>query len=131
LLNEDDIAGEIGEVTLYGLVLEQVYLNPTQQKVAFIGAAEIPDLDRNLLRAGAGQPLFHVEHSIDGDESQPLNRWRIAHLTNKLKQGLTERFTLMANDVWLPEFIEIYIRNDLNIRLTRRDVSPQECKFSI
>jgi len=27
----------------------------------------------------------------------------------------------MANDVWLPEFIEIYIRNDLNIKLTRRD----------
>ena len=27
----------------------------------------------------------------------------------------------MANDVWLPEFIEIYIRNDLDIKLTRRD----------
>ena len=27
----------------------------------------------------------------------------------------------MANDAWLPEFIEIYIRNDLDIKLTRRD----------
>ena len=105
----------------YGLVLEQVRLNPAQQKVSFIGAGELPDRDSSLFHAGAGQPLFHVEHSVDGDESQPLNRWRIAHLTDRLDRRLTERFTLMANDVWLPEFIEIYIRNDLDIKLTRRD----------
>lgn len=107
----------------YGLVLEQVYLNPTQQKVTFIGAAELPDRDRNILRVGARQPLFHVEHSVDGDESRPLNRWRIVHLTDKPEHRLVERFTRMANDVWLPEFIEIYIRSDLNIKLTRRDIS--------
>ena len=106
----------------YGLVLEQVCLNPAQQKVSFIGSAELPDRDRNLLHAGAGQPLFHVEHSVDGDESQPLNRWRIAHLTDRLEPRLDARFTLMANAVWLPEFIEIYIRDDLNIKLTRRDL---------
>lgn len=107
----------------YGLVLEQVYLNPAQQKVTFIGAAELPDRDRNILRAGARQPLFHVEHSVDGDESRPLNRWRIVHLTDRPEHRLVERFTRMANDVWLPEFIEIYIRSDLNIKLTRRDIS--------
>jgi len=107
----------------YGLVLEQVCLNSTQQKVTFIGAAELPDRDGNLLRAGARQPLFHVEHSVGGDESQPLNRWRIVHFTDKPEHRLVERFTLIANDVWLPEFIEIYIQNDLNIKLTRRDIS--------
>ena len=107
----------------YGLVLEQVCLNLTQQKVTFIGAAELPDRDRNLLRAGARQPLFHVEHSVGGDESRPLNRWRIVHLTDRPERRLLERFTLMANAVWLPEFIEIYIRSDLNIKLTRRDIS--------
>ncbi len=107
----------------YGLVLEQVCLNPTQQKVSFIGAAELTDRDGDLLHAGVRQPLFHVEHSVDGDESQPLNRWRITHLTDELEHRLTGRFTLMANDVWLPEFIEIYIRNDLDIKLTRRDIS--------
>ena len=111
----------------YGLVLEQVCLNPTQQRVTFIGAAELPDRDRNLLRAGARQPLFHVEHSVGGDESRPLNRWRIVHLTDRPEHRLVERFTLMANDVWLPEFIEIYIRSDLNIKLTRRD-SPASLK---
>jgi hypothetical protein len=102
--------------------VEQVSLSSTQQKVSFIGAAELSDRDSNLLRAGVGQPLFHVEHSVAGDESQPLNRWRIAHLTDRPEHSLTERFTLIANDVWLPEFIEIYIRNDLSIKLTRRDI---------
>jgi len=107
----------------YGLVLEPVCLNPTQQKVTFIGAAELPDRDGNILRAGVQQPLFHVEHSVGGDESQPLNTWRIVHLTDRPEDRLVERFTLIANDVWLPEFIEIYIRSDLNIELTLRDIS--------
>jgi len=107
----------------YGLVLEQVCVNPTEGKVSFIGAMELPDRDSNPLYASAGQPLFHVEHSVDGDESKPLNRWRIAHVTDGPEHRLTERFTLMANDLWLPEFIEIYIRNDLNIKLTRREIS--------
>ncbi len=107
----------------YGLVLEPVCLNHTQQKVTFIGAAELPDCDGNILRAGVQQPLFHVEHSVGGDESRPLNTWRIVHLTDRPEDRLVERFTLIANDVWLPEFIEIYIRSDLNIKLTRRDIS--------
>ena len=109
--------------TEYGLVLEQVCLNPTQQKVSFIGAMELPNGDSSPLCAGVGQPLFHVEHSVGGNESRPLNSWRIVHLTDRLEHELVERFTVMANDVWLPEFIEIYIRNDLNIKLTRLDIS--------
>jgi hypothetical protein len=107
----------------YGLVLEQVHLDHTQQKVTFIGAAELPDPNRSILRAGARQPLFHVEHSVDGDESRPLNRWRIVHLTDRPERKLVERFARMASDVWLPEFIEIYIRSEPNIKLTRRDIS--------
>ena len=111
------------EPAVQGRVLEQVCLESTQQKVTFIGAAEIPDLDGNLLRAGSRQPLFHVEHSVGGAESRPLNRWRIVHLTDRPDRRLVERFTLMANDRWLPEFIEIFIRSDLNIELTRRDIA--------
>ena len=105
----------------YGLVLEPVWLNPTQQKVIFIGAAELADCDGNILRAGGRQPLFHVEHSVGGDESQPLNRWRIVHLTERPENRLVELFTLMGNGVWLPEFIEIYIQSELNIKLARSD----------
>ncbi len=107
----------------YGLVLEPVCLNPTQRRVTFIGAAELPDRDGNILRAGVQQPLFHVEHSVGGDESRPLNTWRIVHLTDRPDSRLVEPFKLLANEVWLPEFIEIYIRSDLNIKLTRHDIS--------
>jgi hypothetical protein len=109
--------------TEYGLVLELVYLDPSQQKVTFIGAAELYDGDGNVLRAGTRQRLFHVVHSVGGDESRPMNKWRIVHLTDKPEHNLVERFTRMANDVWLPEFIEIYIRSDLNIKLSRHDIS--------
>ncbi len=106
-----------------GLVLEQVYLDTSQQKVTFIGATELSDGDGNVLRAGTRQPLFHVEHSVGGDESRPLNKWRTVHLTDRPEHRLVERFTRMANDVWLPEFIEIYIRSDLNIKLSRHNIS--------
>ncbi len=109
--------------TEYRLVLEQVYLDPSQQKVTFIGAAELSDGDGNFLRAGTRQPLFHVEHSVGGDESRPLNKWRIVHLTDRPEHRLVELFTRMANDLWLPEFIEIYIRSELNIELTRNDIA--------
>ena len=104
-----------------GLVLEQVLINPARQSATFIGAAELLDRDGNLLRAGQGQPLFHVEHSVDGGEFRPLNRWRIVYLTDSPEQKLIERFTL-AKEVWLREFVEIYIRRDLKIGLTRRDL---------
>ena len=103
-----------------GLVLERVFLNPARQRVTFIGTAELPDRDGNLLRAGDGQPLFHVEHSVDGSETRPLNLWRIVYLTDRPEQKLIDRFA-PAKDVWLREFVEIYIRRDLKIELTRRE----------
>jgi len=107
------------EPAAYGLVLELICLNPSEQKVTFVGAAELSDGEGNVVRAGTGQPLFHVEHSVGGDESRPLNCWRIVHLTDRPDDRLVKRFTRMAHDVWPPEFIEIYIRSDLDIKLKR------------
>ena len=104
-----------------GLVLEQVFLNPVSQSATFIGAAELLDQDGNVLRAGRGQPLFHVEHSVDGNDLRPLNRWRIVYLTGRPEKKLIERFTL-GRQVWLREFVEIYIRRDLGIDLARREI---------
>ena len=102
-----------------GLVLERVFLNPGRQSATFIGAAELLDEGGNLLRAGTGQPLFHVEHSAGGAESRPLNRWRIVYLTERPERELIDRFEL-TEEAWLREFFEVYIRRDLRIELTRR-----------
>lgn len=104
----------------YGLVLEQTYLNHAEQKVTFIGAAEHPGRDGELLRAGTGQPIFHVEHSVAGEEDRPLNNWRIVHLTEAPDDKLLEVFGGIAGNPWLPEYIEIYIRDVLGAGLGRR-----------
>ena len=109
------------EPSKHGLVLERVFLNPGRQRVTFIGTTELPGMDGNPLRAGDKQPLFHVEHSVDGSELRPLNLWRIVYLTDGPRQQLIDRFTL-AKDVWLREFVEIYIRRDLKIALNRREL---------
>lgn len=103
-----------------GLVLEQVFLDPARRTATFIGAAELLDGDGNPLRAGQGQPLFHVEHSAGGEESRPRNGWRIVYLTERPEQELIARFT-RAEAGWLREFFEVYIRRDLRIELTRRE----------
>jgi hypothetical protein len=104
----------------YELILERAFLNHDEQKVTFLGVPELTDADGTPLRAGTGQPLFHVEHSVGGTEQQPANRWRIVHLTDAADDRLAERFQHMAKDPWLAEHTEIYIRHNLGIELTRK-----------
>jgi len=106
----------------YGLVLEQVRLDPAAQKVTFIGAAESVDDEGNLVKADTIQPLFHVEHAVGGTESRPLSLWRVANLTDDrtTREGLISHFSRLADEPWLYEYIEIYIREDLQVNLARR-----------
>ena len=108
------------EPSEHGLVLERVFLDPGRQRVTFIGTAELKEPDGNLIQAGDGQPLFHVEHSVDGSETRPLNLWRIVFLSDGPRRRLINRFK-PAKDVWLREFVEIYIRRDLKISLNLRE----------
>lgn len=103
----------------YGLIIEQTHLNHADHRATFIGTAEHPDRDGTPLRATAGQPIFHVEHSVGGEEDRPLNRWRMVHLTREPVPGIVEAFGYLDRDPWLPVFVEIYIRNVLHIGLTR------------
>lgn len=104
----------------YGLVLEQTKLDDTHQVVTFIGAAEAVDGTGELLRAGTGQPIFHVEHSVRGSANEPLNCWRIVLLTDGPDDRFTPVFRGIASIPWLPEFIEIYIRDVLGIGIEHR-----------
>lgn len=102
----------------YGLVLERVRINPDLGKVTFIGAPELPGPDGSTLHAGTAQPLFHVEHVATGTETQPVNEWRLVHLTDEPNHELIDRFAKSVN-VYLAQFVEVYIREVLKIELTR------------
>lgn len=104
----------------YGLVLEQVHLDHRARTVTFTGAAQLPGPDGELLDADRRQVLFHVEHSAGGEPARPVSRWRIVHLTRRPDPALGQVFTRLAASPWLPEYVEIYIRDDLHIPLTRR-----------
>jgi hypothetical protein len=104
----------------YELILERAFLNHGKQKVTFLGMPELAGPDGTLPRAGTGQPLFHVEHALGGTESQPLNYWRIVHLTDARDDRLIAVFERMATSPWLAEHTEIYIRDALGIQITRK-----------
>ena len=102
-----------------GQVLEEVYVSPKEQSVLFLGRAEFPKGDGQPLRAGSHQPLFHVEHAVGGTDSHPLNLWRIVHLTAEKDDELIERQLAHAGTAeWLREFVAIYVKKDLGIKLT-------------
>jgi hypothetical protein len=111
------------EPDTYGLVLEQTRLDHTNQIVTFIGAAELPGPNGESLRADASQPIFHVEHSVGGTETRPLNLWRIVHLTDAPDSRLIAVFDRIAADPGLPEFVEIYLRDVLGVPVT---VQPKQ-----
>jgi hypothetical protein len=73
-----------------------------------------------VFMAGAGQPIFHVEHSVGGAEEDPLNLWRIVSLTGERDPALVAAFDDLANDRYLRVFIEVHLREVLERVLVRR-----------
>ncbi|WP_433574778.1 hypothetical protein [Nocardia brasiliensis] len=103
---------------MYSLVLERARLDHDRQVITFLGAAEMRGPEGGLITAEPlHQPLFHVEHSVGGTENRPLNRWRIVHLTDHPNERLVRVFERMATGSRLVEFVEIYIRRDLQHEL--------------
>ena len=124
LENGDEVFIRVSEQRLwlqpdkYGTVIEACYLNHSSQQVTFIGLAEALDNSGQLITASREQPLFHVVHGVSGTETAPLNTWRIVHLVNDEDEALSKRFELMSRASGLPEYIEHYIQDVLNIPLT-------------
>lgn len=106
---------------IHGLVLEQCRLDFAAQAVTFIGSEELQGPEGSPLRASGEQPIFHVEHSVGGEPERPLSQWRVVHLTEGPDSRLEECFARIAENPWLPEFVEVYIRHDLGIGLARRE----------
>lgn len=104
----------------YELILEQTRVDHAQQQVTFIGASQYPGPDGAVLEAGSGQPIFHVIHGVGGEESEPLNLWSVVFLTPRQDSRLLAPFVRMAHHGWLPGYVEIYIRDDLGVGISRR-----------
>jgi hypothetical protein len=103
-----------------GRVLEDVFVNPARQAIFFLGREQMSEEDGNQLEASKFQPIFHVEHSVGGSEDEPLNLWSIVLLTPKLDARYLAPFEQMVSAGLLPGFIEIYMQNDLGMRLTQQ-----------
>src|SRR5262249_42360019 len=103
----------------YGQVLEEVYLSPREYRILFLGRAELVSEDGGALRAGGHQPLFHVEHSVGGTETQTLNLWRIVHLTPEKDDALAQRQVTAMAEV-LRQVIAIYVAPEPGGKLSRR-----------
>jgi hypothetical protein len=101
-------------------IIEHVRLDHEHRRAFFIGAERFEAPDGRVFTAGAGQPLFHVEHSVAGPEDAPLNLWRIVHLTGEPDQSLVDAFDELANDRYLRVFVEVHLRDDLGRELVRR-----------
>jgi len=105
---------------VYGEVFEEVYLNHRTQKATFLGTQRLKDSAGQWTRIENQQPLFHVQHSVAGTEEQPINIWRMVHLTETKDQNLIEFFEKFNNPSLLPGYIEKYIEKDLGVSLSHK-----------
>lgn len=107
-----------------GVVLEEVYLDPASRSVLFFGRSELLGPDGVPVQAGAHQPLFHVEHAVTGTEDEPLNRWRIVHLTETEDPALIERQVKRGSADWLIGFLARFIELELDGKLSPLEAGP-------
>ena len=103
----------------YGTVIEHVQLDHANRRAFFLGASSFHAPDGRDLEADAGQPIFHVEHSVDGPEDSPLNLWRIVLITDTFDETLAAHFRHVGEYPYLRDFNEVYLRRDLRRDLQR------------
>ena len=102
-----------------GRVLEDVFVSDAKETIYFFGRPRMLEENGNALVASPFQPLFHVRHAVGGTNKAPLNLWSIVLLTNVPDPRYHEPFEQMVHTGWLPGFIEIYIKRDLKLTLSR------------
>jgi hypothetical protein len=101
-------------------IIEHVRLDHENRRAFFLGDERWEAPDGRVFMAGAGQPIFHVEHSVGGAEEDPLNLWRIVSLTGERDPALVAAFDDLANDRYLRVFIEVHLREVHERVLVRR-----------
>ncbi len=102
----------------YGQVLEDIFVSHAKQTIYFFGRARMSEPDGKELSASTFQPLFHVMHGVGGTDDDPHNLWSIVLATDKADPRYLAPFQARL-DEGLPGFVEIYIRKDLGVELTK------------
>lgn len=100
-----------------GRVIESIFIDHSNQKIVFLGIPEARCEDGQTLVAADYQPLVHVEHAVGGSERNPYNLWRIVFITESQDERYTRPLVETAATGFLPGYLEIYIRKDLNVVL--------------
>jgi hypothetical protein len=107
----------------YGWVVERVRAYHRKHRIVFIGTSELRDDTGTLVRADTKQPLFYIEHWVEGAENDPVAKWRSVHLTERPNPQIPAAINQFLES-WatpgFPEFIPIYIERDLGIKLEPR-----------
>ncbi|MGI5501387.1 hypothetical protein [Lentzea sp. CA-135723] len=101
-------------------IIEHVRLDHERRRAFFVGDERFEAPDGRVFTAGTGQPIFHVEHSVGGTETDPLNLWKIVNLTDEVDPDLVAAFDRMAKDPYLRVFVEVHLREVLGRELVRR-----------
>jgi len=101
----------------FALVIEHVHIDHRAQLVTFIGESRAKSEKHGYFEIDDAQPLFHVQHGVIGDENAPENTWRIVHLSPDRQNRLKQRFEAMSLNPWLPEYIEVYLRDVIGFEL--------------
>jgi len=105
----------------YGTIIENVHVDHIAQVVTFIGESKASSNEYGEFITSNEQAIFHVQHGVIGEEDNPLNTWKIVHLTSENEVEINDRFQKMNDYKWLPEYIEIYIRDILGIDIQRKN----------
>jgi hypothetical protein len=108
-----------------GRVLEDVHISHATKRILFMGRASMVTDGEEIIHADKFQPLFHVEHAAGGSETAPLNLWRIVILTENEDKRFLVPFEKMIREGGLPGFLEIYIRKDLKVNMSRREFTER------
>jgi len=115
-----EITAQAWIVDKSGPVFEEVFINHTEQKIFFLGRAELETETGETIRTNGFQPLFSVEHATGGTENSPTNLWRVVILTENNDPRYHQPFEEMVEAGWLPGFLEKYIELDLSVKLSRK-----------
>lgn len=106
-------------------VIEHVSIDHLHRRVRFRGVRRVTDEHGDTVLATETQPLFLVEHGVQGEEDDPAISWRIVHLTERPEPALVAALSEVLTAERLPEYVSVYLRERFAGSRLQATASPQ------